>query len=488
VRTVRGLVVLQVAISSMKRFVGDSGNMTDGALSRYERYVAEIREDITNVVQTFGCQPILFVGSGLSKRYMNAPSWDELLARLASDCSAIDKGIGYYKQSLQTPMRIGEEFARLYQAWAWDKGHNEFPEAMFKDHVAAQSYIKYKISSIIQEYSPGSTSSLKKGKNTDEIDAFQKIKPHAIITTNYDQMLEMLFPDHTPVIGQKILKGQNFAVGELYKIHGCVSEHDSIVFTQSDYDHFEKKKKFLSAKLLTFFNEHPLIFIGYSATDPNIRSILSDIDEALPEKGGIIPNVYILDWNEKLDAESAPPRDKVISTGDDRSIRVKLIEASDFKWVFDAFASNPALNDVNPRVLRALVARSYNLVRHDIPKMTVHADFQMLTESVENSESFAKLFGIANISDYSSISAQFPFSATQLTQKLGGKGSYLVVSLLRKLKAETGIDIKATDNRYHRSEMVNKTAFHKYSKEGLELLRSLKNGEPVTIDLGISHS
>lgn len=453
--------------------------------TRYERYIHEIREDITEVVQTFGCQPILFVGSGLAKRYTGAPSWDELLARLASDCSAIDKGIGFYRQSLQTPMKIGEEFARLYQSWAWEKGHNEFPKEMFGDDVGAQSYIKFKVSSIIEEHTPKDAAGIKKRGHESEIAALERIKPHAIITTNYDQMLERLFLDHTPIIGQRILQGQHFAVGEIYKIHGCVTEHDSLVFTQSDYEYFERKKKFLSAKLLTFFNEHPLIFIGYSATDPNIRSILSDIDEALPEKGGVIPNVYILSWNPDLTEDSSPARDKVIATGDDRSIRVKLIEASNFEWVFDAFASNPALNNVNPRVLRALVARSYNLVRHDIPKMTVQADFRMLTESVENSDTFAKLFGIANISDYSSLSAQFPLSATQITSKLGGKGSYLAVSLIKQLKEQTGFDIKATDNRYHRCEMVNRTPFHKYSMDGLELLRAFRDGEEISVDLGI---
>jgi len=414
---------------------------------------------------------------------MGAPSWDELLNYLAGQCSAIEKGLGFYKQSLRSPMKIGEEFARLYQEWAWGVGHNEFPESMFGEHVNAQSYLKFKIAAFLKSITPPDVSKLGNDNLKLEIQALRNIRPHAIITTNYDQMIEMIFPDHEPIIGQKILRGQQFSVGEVYKIHGSIEDHDSLVFTQTDYDDFAKKKKFLSAKLLTFFNEHPLLFIGYSASDPNIRSILSDIDEALPEKGGVIPNVYILEWNESLTEDSSPARDKLIATEDDRSIRVKLIEASNFGWVFDAFAANPVLNDVNPRVLRALIARSYTLVRHDIPTMKIEADFKMLNQAVADSDSFAKLFGIANISDYSAASAHHCLSATEMTEQLGGKGSYVAVSLIRKIKADTGIDIKESDNRYHRTEKVNKTIFHKYSVDMLSILKKIKAGEDYVLDM-----
>lgn len=452
--------------------------------TRYQRYVDEISEDITETVQAMGCQPILFVGSGLSRRYMGAPSWDELLSHLASECSAIEKGLGFYKQSLKTPMKIGEEFARLYQEWAWGVGHNEFPETMFGEDVESQAYIKFKIATYLAALTPRDISGLGGGEHKAEIEALCRVKPHAIITTNYDQMIEMIFPDHEPIIGQQILRGQQLSVGEVYKIHGSIESHESIVFTETDYEEFAKKKKFLSTKLLTFFNEHPLLFVGYSASDPNIRSILSDIDEALPIKGDVIPNVYILEWNSALSDDSNPAREKLIFTEEDRSIRVKLIEASDFGWVFDAFAANPVLNDVNPKVLRALIARSYNLVRHDIPTMTIEADFKMLDQAVEDSNTFAKLFGIANISDYSAASAQHPYSATQLTKQLGGTGSYLAVSLIRKIKESTGIDIKCSDNRYHRSEKVNNSEFHKYSTEMLSLLKKVKEGECYDLDMG----
>lgn len=453
----------------------------DAKQVRYDRYVSEVSEDIGEVVQQFGCQPILFIGSGLPRRYFGAPSWEELLSHLADKCSNIDKGLGFYKQSLADPLLIGEEFGRLYQEWAWSGGHNEFPESMFGEDVGVHDYIKYKISqhlsSLIDQHLPA----FGKSPYAKEIKALQSIKPHAVITTNYDTMLERIFPDLAPIVGQQILKGQLMAVGELFKIHGCVSEPKGIVFTKSDYDAFSKKKKFLSAKLLTFFNEHPLIFIGYSATDPNIRSILSDIDEALPEKGGVIPNVYILEWNPGLGPDSSPPRDKVISTDEDRSIRVKLIESNDFTWVFEAFSANPVLNNVNPKVLRSLIARSYELVRHDIPKMKVEADFKLLTDGVENADTFAKLFGIANVSDFSAASAYHKYSATQLGRKLGGKSWHIGQKLIDRIREEKGVDIKSCDNVYHRAEKVNKTLFHKYSDDAVLLLKKVKAGEAYEI-------
>jgi hypothetical protein len=455
--------------------------MAENKDTRYASYQREFSDDITSTIQEFGCQPILFIGSGLSRRYLGAPSWDELLGTLASRCPLIERSMGYYRQTYQTPPRIGEEFARQYQEWAWGSGREHFPDDLFGDNVDAQAYVKYEISEILNAITPNTINRFD-ATYRKEISALQQIRPHAVITTNYDRMLEIIFPDHQPVVGQQILKGSQVLIGEIFKIHGSVDDPDGIVFTQSDYDAFVKKKKFLSAKLLTFFNEHPLIFIGYSATDPNIRSILSDIDEALPERGGVIPNVYILEWKSDLQEDENPPREKVIATEDDRTIRVKLLTASDFSWVFKAFSANPNLNNVNPRVLRALLARSYNLVRHDIPKSTVQADFKMLTDAVEDSASFAKLFGIANVSDYSAPAALHPYSPSQLGRKLGFNSWHKANKLIERVSDETGINIKSWDNKYHRAERVNRQTFHKYSDEAVSLLRLVKRGQPYIVE------
>ena len=70
------------------------------AEKKYDQYVKDVSAEIANCVQSGGCQPILFIGSGFSKRYFGGPSWDELLAHLASSCPLIDKDYAYYKQSM----------------------------------------------------------------------------------------------------------------------------------------------------------------------------------------------------------------------------------------------------------------------------------------------------------------------------------------------------------------------------------------------------
>jgi hypothetical protein len=302
------------------------------AEKKYDQYVKDVSAEIANCVQSGGCQPILFIGSGFSKRYFGGPSWDELLTHLANSCPLIDKDYAYYKQSMATPLAIGAEFARLYQEWAWSSGKKKFPAEMFSENVPANAYIKFKISEYLRSITPNSLSKVSDPALAAEIVSLAKIRPHAIITTNFDQFLEVLFPDYHPIIGQQIIRGASVSVGEVFKIHGCVSVPESLVFTQSDYDAFLKKKKYLSAKLLTYFSEHPLVFLGYSAGDPNIRAILSDIDEALPTAGGIISNVFIVEWRDQIPPTEYPSREKLIAIEDSRSVRINAIETDSFKW------------------------------------------------------------------------------------------------------------------------------------------------------------
>ena len=178
----------------------------DESGKRVRAYQGEITADIEACVSQMGCQPILFVGSGLSKRYFAGPSWDELLTHLGKECPLIDKDYAYYKQTLKTQLAVGEEFAKLYQQWAWAKGKNQFPANMFSDAVPVQAYIKFMIAEYLTSITPADLLEIRDRSLSSEIAALQGIRPHAVITTNYDRFLELIFPEYQPVIGQSIIR------------------------------------------------------------------------------------------------------------------------------------------------------------------------------------------------------------------------------------------------------------------------------------------
>ncbi|EBO6881423.1 SIR2 family protein, partial [Salmonella enterica] len=340
-------------------------------------------------------------------------------------------------------------------------------------------YFKYKISSVFN-----SLLQEKEIVNNNEIDLLRKIHPHSIITTNYDKLLESIYPEFTPIIGQKILYANHGSIGEILKIHGCCSNPKSIIINRDDYDDFIKKKKYLSAKLLTFFAEHPLLFIGYSAEDSNIKNILSDIDELLSENGDVIPNIYILEWTDKQNENEYPRRERLIQVSANKSIRIKSIVANDFSWVFSAFGANRALDNINPKLLRALLARTYDLVRTDIPRNPVQVDYRVLSSISESEGELAKLYGIATSSDGMAFNASYPFTLTTLGQSLGFKGWHDANKLLEIVKNITGVDIKTFDNKYHYAIMNgDEIQSHRYSNYLRELLEKVRNGEEF--DLGV---
>lgn len=444
----------------------------------YAQYQEEIKADIAETLQGLQCQPILFIGSGFSLRYANGPNWETLLAELAKACPNIDKDFAYFKQKYDGDLtRVASHFANEYFEWAWTKdGKKQFPPDLFEANVPRDAYLKYKAAEIVKSLSTAGASKALRA----ELDSLKKLGPHAVITTNYDVLLEPLFPEYEVVVGQSVFRQSALVVGEIFKIHGSATSPNSMVFTKEDYEAFDRDKKYLSAKLLTYFAEHPLLFIGYSATDQNIRSILYDMSRMFTPTSALIPNIYILQWDNSITAASMPGKERVLEVGDDINVRIKSISANDFGWVYDAFGAGGTMEKVNLKALRALANRMHNLIRTDIPTKNVEVNYEALEHAISNEEAFGKLFGVTNLGDPGAANANHPYTSTQLAEQVGVPHWYHANQLIDHVKQDTGFDMKAFDNVYHvhiKTGQAQGSRTRKYSDAAVALLKKVQSGE-----------
>ena len=210
--------------------------------------------------------PFLFIGSGISRRYMKLPNWEELLRHFASRIHPdnplalevfVQKAGG--KNWADVSTIIEAEFNALWlTSPEFEKQRSEHQDAVkggvspFKLEVAA--------------YFRRARKAAEDGHLQDELSCLVNVAKRSVagvITTNYDMLPEEVFRGYSTFVGQEqLLFGGTQGVSEIYKIHGCCTQPGSIVITASDYQDFERRNAYLAAKLLTIFVEHPIIFIG----------------------------------------------------------------------------------------------------------------------------------------------------------------------------------------------------------------------------------
>ena len=239
--------------------------------------------------------PVLFVGSGISKRYLyKYPDWNGLLEmafkKYNSDIFQLQKHREALLRQGFSTFEINTKLATIIE--------NEFNAAFFDRKIKLNignsknpSWVRKGISPFkmyLATYFKKSTLYYREDLRL-ELDKFRSLKNKisAVITTNYDLFLEKeIFPDDFSVfVRQSDLFGADiYNIAEIYKIHGSATDANSIVITESDYKAFNDSRKLIIAKMLTLFSESPIIFLGYSFTDENIQSIIVDFLGCLSSK------------------------------------------------------------------------------------------------------------------------------------------------------------------------------------------------------------
>ncbi|MGB3025843.1 SIR2 family NAD-dependent protein deacylase [Paradevosia shaoguanensis] len=440
-----------------------------------ESYQLKADAAIRDLLLDFECQPILFIGSGIPLRYIGTPNWSDLLKTMFGKLPAGEDAYEYNRQKFDDDMvEVGTALAEMTFEWAWKEGRSQFPPEYFSSKVGKDAFLKHLVCEHISSVTP-QISEITDDRLFNEIAAFADIKPHAIITTNYDMFLEQVFDGYEPISGQTILRYNTNSFGEIFHIHGDVSNPLSIVLTKADYEEWTEKKKYVSAKLLTYFAEHPVFILGYGLGDANVKSILRDIGELVVDEDGLISNVYQVIW--RPDPIEKHPPDQAVFAVDGKEYRIHAIHTNEFKWIFEALKSQSALTSINPKLVRALAARTMKLIRHDIPSGAVEVNYDTLEKVAEEKDYLPTLLGITAVNN---PNQSHPLTISQLAHRLGLPNWHAVQKLIHRIKVEVGVDLRSSDNRYHcriKTGTKASSMARKWSHEAVSLLKKVNDGE-----------
>lgn len=187
---------------------------------------------IKEFIRNFNNHPVLFVGTGISLRYLeNSYTWDGLLSYI----SKAIKGSDEFYYDLKSIHEIDGNFD--YTKIAKDL-EIEFNEALKKDRegefkeINDQFYENMKNDVNISRFKIYisqllSVNKIKKNMHH-EYSELKKVRKNicSVITTNYDRFIEEVF-EFDPLIGNEILLSNPY--GSVYKIHGCVEDPGKII-------------------------------------------------------------------------------------------------------------------------------------------------------------------------------------------------------------------------------------------------------------------
>ncbi|NGT11933.1 hypothetical protein G6Y96_09240 [Clostridium perfringens] len=336
----------------------------------------KIKNTLLSKLKETKSPPILFVGSGLSQRYLGTPTWDGLLEHFANIASDNDLAYEMYYQNakgFKNDYGINPKIAELIER---DFNTKWFKDEMFKkSRIENREFVKDKCSpfkiEIANFFREQSNKEYIEGTEK-EIELLKKVGDRSIggvITTNYDCLLEKVFSNYhySKFIGQEELIFSDITgIGEIYKIHGCCTKPGSIIINEDDYKKFDNKNSYLIAKLLTIFLEYPIIFIGYKIGDKNIQNILKEISKCLSKEHlEKFENRFIfIEWN------NTDKKDDVTKYAYS-SITMTQIFVKDFSIIYEALLENHV--GYNPRAIKKFKKEIYNVVLTSKPSKSIKA-------------------------------------------------------------------------------------------------------------------
>lgn len=331
--------------------------------------------DLIKMVKEFKAAPFLFIGSGFSRRYIGTPDWVDLLKHFASVIEPkrplsfyITKAKQEYNNDVSNPA-IASVMGKYFNDYWYETGKFDNSPVQVIEDVVENNYDPFHAE--LGEYFRNFKvlSGMEK-----ELELFKNISIKSIagiITTNYDTLIEdtideyKIFESQSDMIASSILN-----VAEVYKIHGTAKNSKSIVIDLDDYEKFNQKMPYLSAKLITLFLENPIIFLGYSITDKNIQEILKQIlfcyKDSNLDSSILFKQFIFIDYKKDYHGFKIEDIPFII---DSEKIPMKLITLSDYSLIYSALLY--VENKIPVRFLRHFKEKIVQFVVDSKPSKTI---------------------------------------------------------------------------------------------------------------------
>lgn len=446
-----------------------------GLIVKYDTYKKERLEYLKDFIANSKKRPVLFVGSGFSKRYLNLPSWKKLLDILfSSDKVSFNKPLAYYLQMVKGDYpKVADKLIKKYSNYYWDNTENN-PEFLYEENESVDIFLKYEICNIISKLSADIDNI--DVHNHAELKYLTNVQPQMILTTNYDQLLEKVFPKYDTFIGQDYLSSElnDF---KIMKIHGSITDPKSIVIDNDDYNSFRTQQEYTVAKLITYFVEYPIIFIGYSISDSNIREILNSVSKIIGSKQDnsnniFLNNIFFVEWNESEKDPQNIDIEKLIDLGQGNSVKVNYLYLNGFSDLYNTLAQKSidinVLKTVNKTIDNIIKSSSITDLKVDIASIDYLKDPQTFLSLLQQPDT---LLSLSTIQSPDQLSAQFYLSPSELAKKAGYSNWQPMNRDIDKISSEYSIKLRKETNPYH---VVISGGVTRYSDRMISLLLDYK--------------
>lgn len=386
---------------------------------------------IREFIRGFNNHPVLFIGTGVSLRYLeNSFTWDGLLKNISYELVGnnehyfdikskyeVDGDYDYTKIALELEGDFNDSLTKDRDGRF--KGINDiFYENMEQERNISR--FKLYISEMLKEYT------LKTDKQ-DEIAEFKKIRKNigSVITTNYDTFIEDTFEFKT-LIGNEILLSNPY--GSIYKIHGSLEEPNKIIITDSDYREFNERYELIRAQLLSLFLHHPIIFLGYSIGDNNIKDILKTIftyvNPNTDEAEEIRKNFLLVEY--EMGSENQEVTDHDIDMSGYSTIRINKIKTDNYIEIYKGLSD----------LILPVTAMDIRKVQSIVKEIYTGGNIKVsITEDIDSLQNGQKVLAIGSMK---TIKYEFHTSSEIMEQYFNiiDESNHQLLELINKLKIQ----------------------------------------------------